>query len=107
MIKESYTDTSSNGQVVGAIGLVPQVVGCHCYVVLSSYMEDRYRREPIRYRKEVAVYDAVRTSGAVVAVVKPTIPLSCRWDLLPQWGEDAVAFHRQTIGPTITVVKLP
>jgi hypothetical protein len=107
VFKEAYTDTSQVGQTVGTIASVPDVLHCHCYVVLSSYMETRYRLEPQRYSAEVRVYDQLRRVGRVVADIRPAVPLSYRWDLLPQYGVDRVAFARQLIGPEITVLEIP
>lgn len=107
VFKEAYTDTSDVGQAVGTIASVPDVIDCHCYVVLSSYMESRYRLEPQRYAAEISVYDQLRRVGQVVADIRPAVPLSYRWDLLPQYGLDHVAFTRQLVGPEITVLKIP
>lgn len=97
-------------QVVAAVGVNPGVLGCGCFVVLSSYMEDRYRAEPARYAPAVAAYDAVRTSGRIVAVVEPSLPLDYDWDLLPGWGLGRVGFGLDgaglVTGPTLTVVDL-
>ena len=107
IVKESYTDSSSRGHLVSALGLDPSVVSCHCYVVISSYMEDRYRREPKRYAAEVAVYDQIRREGSIIDVVVPSIPLSYRWDLLPQWGAGHLPMRHLVVGPKITIIKLP
>ncbi|HEX7106109.1 MAG TPA: phospholipid carrier-dependent glycosyltransferase [Acidothermaceae bacterium] len=107
VFKEAYTDTSDVGQAVGTIASVPDIIDCHCYVVLSSYMESRYRLEPQRYAAEISVYDHLRRVGQVVADIRPAVPLSYRWDLLPQYGLDHVAFGKQLVGPEITVLKIP
>jgi len=107
VIKEAYTDTSNRGRVVSALGLDPDVLSCHCFVVISSYMEDRYRRESARYPAEVAIYDDLRAQGTVIDTVAPTAPLSYRWDLLPQWGAASLPFRKLLVGPMITVIKLP
>jgi hypothetical protein len=109
VVRESYTTDASvhGGTVVAAIGLDPAVEKCSCYVVISSYMEDRYRQEPHRYAQEVAVYDYVRSHGQQVYSVGPSKPLSYRWDLLPQWGESRLSLGREVVGPTITVMRIP
>jgi hypothetical protein len=107
IVTEAYTDDRNIGRNVGSIGLDPSVIDCHCYVVISSYMEDRYRADQSRYAKEVAVYDAVRQEGRVVAVIEPSKPLSYRWDLLPQWGMSSLPiFDRRVVGPKITVLQI-
>ncbi len=97
-------------RVVPAVGADPGVVGCRCVLVLSSYMEDRYRREPDRYVEAVAAYDAVRAGGRTLAVVEPTLPLDYDWDLLPGWGLDRIGIGAGAgglvTGPTLTVVDL-
>lgn len=105
---ELYTDVVSSRANVGSLGEHPEVVDCRCYVVISSYMEERYRAEPQRYASQVAVYDAVRAAGDVVAVIKPARPLSYRWDLLPRWGADRIPLTGPVgdVGPTITIVDL-
>jgi hypothetical protein len=107
VIKEAYTDTSGRGRIVAAVGLYPAVLSCHCYVVISSYMEDRYRREAARYPDEVKIYDGIRSQGLLVATISPTVRLSYRWDLLPQWGAGHLSFGRKLVGPSITIFKLP
>ncbi|HEX2028399.1 MAG TPA: phospholipid carrier-dependent glycosyltransferase, partial [Nitriliruptorales bacterium] len=64
----------------------PTVLDHGGYLLLSSHMEERYRRRPDLYADEVAVHAAVRARGDVVAVVRPSLDLSYRWDLLPRWG---------------------
>lgn len=94
--------------VVPSLGTTPQAMSCDCTVVISSYMEDRYRRRPDLYREEVAVYDAVRDRGRLIAVVGPDPPLSYRWDVLPQWGLDRLPLRGPVgaVGPTLTVLDL-
>ena len=91
-----------------SFGTDPSVLECDCFAVLSSYMEDRYRRRPDLYANEIGVYDAIRTLGDVREVVAPTVPLSYRWDLLPQWGPRGVPLRNPlaAVGPTITIVDL-
>jgi hypothetical protein len=88
--------------------LADEVVGCDCYVALSSLQEDRYRRLPERYAAQVAGYEALRRAGRVVTVVEPSLPLSYRWDLLPQWGLGAIPLRGPlpTVGPTVTILDL-
>ena len=92
-----------------AVGFTPSVADCDCFVVLSSYMEDRFRREPDRYAAEVAVYDAVRINGRQYALITPSLPLSYRWDLLPAYGMTDIPLRGGeplVVGPTITVFDL-
>ncbi len=85
-----------------------EVLRCGCYVALSSLQEARYRRLPERYAEQVAGYDAIREAGTVVAVIEPSLPLSYRWDLLPQWGLGRVPLRGPlpTVGPTVTILDL-
>ena len=91
-----------------AWGHEPGVLDCDCVALISSAMEDRFRRRPGQYAEQVAVYDAMRGRGAVLAVVGPDRLLSYRWDLLPQWGLDRIPLVGPvgTVGPQITVVDL-
>jgi hypothetical protein len=77
-------------------------------VALSSLQEDRYRRLPSRYPREVAGYESIRRAGRRIAVVEPTLPLSYRWDLLPQWGLDRIPLRGPLprVGPTVTILDL-
>lgn len=85
-----------------------EVLRCGCFAVLSSLQEDRYRRLPERYPEQVAGYDALRRAGPAIAVVEPSVPLSYRWDLLPQWGLAAIPLRGPLprVGPTVTVLDL-
>lgn len=91
-----------------AFGFTPEVVDCRCVVAISSYQEERFRRRPDLYAEEVAVYDAIRARGEVLAVVGPDVPLTYRWDLLPQWGAGELPVLGDTgpVGPTITIIDL-
>ncbi len=86
--------------------------GCGCLYVISSYNEDRYRRDPITYADEVATYDALHEAGTVVASFEPSIPLSYRWNLLPQWGVgalwrgDPTSDETLVTGPLVTVLRI-
>lgn len=105
---ESYSLTSPRERQVSAFGTTPEVLRCQCVAVVSSYQEERYRARPDRYGPQIAVYDALRARGRVLAEIRPSQPLSYRWDLLPQWG---VARLRLTgpvgpVGPTITLLDL-
>lgn len=93
---------------VGAFGGHPEVLRCSCYAVISSYMEDRFRRRPDLYRNEVSVYDAMRGQGKVVLVVKPFMPLAYDWDVLPQWGLRKLPLWGKfgATGPTLTILDL-
>jgi hypothetical protein len=108
VVRERYTGVSDNETEVFSVGSRPEIVNCKCYVVVSSYMEERYRLEPQRHAREVAVYDALRQRGRVVAVFAPRRPLSYRWDVLPQFGEQDLPLTGPLgpIGPTITVLDL-
>lgn len=95
-------------RLVPAFGLAPTMLGCGCVVVLSSYQEERFRREPSHYAREVARYDALRAQGRVVAVVRPGRPLPYDWDLLPQWGLRRIPLRGPTgpVGPTVWILDL-
>ncbi len=84
------------------------VLACDCVAVLSSYQEDRYRAEPSRWAAHVAGYDALRAAADPLRVVRPSLPLSYRWDLLPAWGLRAVPLTgaAPVVGPTITFLDL-
>lgn len=109
IIKEPYTDSSEIGRRVAPLGLVPEVTECRCVVEISSYNEDRFRGDPERYADAVAVYDRLRATGEIVAVVRPTRPSAYNWDVLPQWGVDEVPLTGPVgaVGPTITFIELP
>jgi 4-amino-4-deoxy-L-arabinose transferase-like glycosyltransferase len=109
IIKEQYTDTSSLGTRIDYWGHHPALLSCGCVAEVSSYVEDRYRREPTRFADEVAVYDAIRARGTVLATVAPSRRLSYRWDGLPQWGIRSVPLRGPVgvVGPTITFFALP
>jgi 4-amino-4-deoxy-L-arabinose transferase-like glycosyltransferase len=111
VIKERYTDTSSGNVGSGApssIGFVPDLRTCGCYVVTSSYEEERYRLDPDRFRTLVDAYDFVRTHGRVVTVIAPSRPLRYNWDTLPTFGLDTIPLTGPVglVGPTITVYDL-
>lgn len=86
--------------------------GCDCLYVVSSYNEDRYRRDPDTYADEVATYDALYAAGSVVARFEPSIRLNYRWNLLPQWGVgelwrgNPVADAPLVTGPLVTVLRI-
>ncbi|MGH8931079.1 MAG: glycosyltransferase family 39 protein [Egibacteraceae bacterium] len=105
----SLTTAGSGGdrQVV-AFGTTPAVLDCGCVAVVSSYQEERYRRRPDLYPAEIAVYDALRERGRLVAEIASARPLSYRWDLLPAWGlaDLPLTGPLGPLGPTITVLDL-
>jgi hypothetical protein len=108
---ESYTLTGTAdppARAVHALGDHPEVLGCDCFVVVSSYMEDRFRRRRDLYASQVGVYEAMRARGRVVAVVRPAVPLSYRWDVLPGWGTRKVPLRGEAgpVGPTLTILDL-
>ena len=107
-MKELYTDTSGTGEAVNNMGAVEDLINCDCFAVTSSYMEERFRREPRRYSSEVAAYDLLRKVGRVRATFEPTIPSTYRWDLIPQWGIKSIPLTESVglVGPTITVYDL-
>lgn len=86
--------------------------GCDCLYVVSSYNEDRYRRDVETYAAEVATYDALHAAGTVVATFEPSIPLRYRWNLLPQWGVGAlwrgnpVTDAALVTGPLVTILRI-
>ncbi|MER3453375.1 MAG: hypothetical protein C4344_07035 [Acidimicrobiia bacterium] len=94
--------------LVPTLGADPSVLDCACVVVISSYQEERFRREPARYRHEVAVYDALRARGRVLAVIRPRRHLPYDWDLLPQWGLRRIPLTGTIgpVGPTVTLLDL-
>lgn len=86
--------------------------GCDCLYVVSSYNEDRYRRDPDTYADEVATYDALYAAGSVVARFEPSTRLTYRWNLLPQWGVgelwrgNPVADAPLVTGPMVTILRI-
>lgn len=106
VVTESYGVLT--GRAVPALGRAPWVLGCGCVVAVSSYQEERFRREPRRWADEVARYDLIRARGRPLAMVGPRVPLSYRWDLLPQWGMRRIPLTGDTgpVGPTIRLVDL-
>ncbi|HWB70820.1 MAG TPA: phospholipid carrier-dependent glycosyltransferase [Egibacteraceae bacterium] len=105
---EGHSVPDPPGVAVFSFGTTPQVLDCGCYAVVSSYQEQRYRRRPDLYRAESAVYERLRAQGRVVAVIAPAVPLSYRWDLLPQWGVGELPLSGPVgpTGPTITILDL-
>lgn len=105
---ESYSLTAPRGRQVSAFGTTPEVLSCRCVAVVSSYQEERYRRLPDRYGPQIAVYDALRARGRVLAEIRPSQPLSYRWGLLPQWGAGRLGLTGRVglVGPTITLLDL-
>jgi hypothetical protein len=108
VLVEWYASLPATGTAIGDVPARPDVVDCKCYLVLSSYREDRYRRHPRKYAREIAAYDRVRAAGTVVRVVGPHPRLAYNWDVLPRWGLDRVPLtgHISVVGPTITVLDL-
>lgn len=108
VLTERYAALPGSGIAVGDVGSRPDVVECDCFVALSSYMEDRFRREPDRYAAQVANYDRVRAAGRLVRVLGPRPRLAYNWDVLPRWGLDEVPLTGDisAVGPTITVLDL-
>ena len=105
---ERYAAVPGRGTPIGDFGSRPDAVDCGCFAVLSSYMEDRFRREPDVYAAQVANYDRLRAAGKVVLVVGPRPRLAYNWDVLPRWGLDdlPVTGDITMVGPTITVLDL-
>ena len=106
---EAYTVTGLAPDVaVGAWGAHPEVLRCRCVVAVSSYQEERFRRRPGAYAPEVAVYDALRARGRVLAVVGPEVTLPYDWDQLPDRGLDRIALTGDIgpVGPVVTLLDL-
>jgi hypothetical protein len=108
VLTERYASLPGTGVPIGDFGSRAGTVDCGCYAVLSSYMEDRFRREPRRYAAQVAAYDALRAAGTIVRVIGPRPRLAYNWDVLPRWGLDDVPLSGRisVVGPTITVLDL-
>jgi 4-amino-4-deoxy-L-arabinose transferase-like glycosyltransferase len=108
VLVEWYASLPATGTAIGDVPARPDVVNCNCYLVLSSYREDRYRRHPHKYARELAAYDRVRAAGTVVRVIGPHPRLAYNWDVLPRWGLDRVPLTGDitAVGPTITVLDL-
>jgi MFS family permease len=108
---EPYTvAVATHNQINHAIiGQTPSVVDCRCYVVVSSFMEDRYRQEPLKYAREIAVYDAVERKGELVATIAPRRALPYDWMELPRYGVGSLPLTGATgrVGPRITIYKMP
>ncbi|MEO7442649.1 MAG: glycosyltransferase family 39 protein [Acidimicrobiales bacterium] len=92
----------------GSLGDQPDAPACDCFVAISSYMEQRYRREPDRYAAAVAVYNRLRAQGRVVAEIAPSRPLRYDWDVLPEWGLGRTPLLGEVgrTGPTVTILDL-
>lgn len=52
------------------------------YVILSSYLYDRYRAEPERYAEENAIYDAIERQGVLLAEFYPEVGVSQGWSAI-------------------------
>ena len=73
--QESYTTTELIGSPIGSVADAKVAMECRrCVVVTSSFMEDRYRREPTRYAREVDAYDRLRAEARLIATFEPTNP---------------------------------
>ncbi len=94
--------------LVPALGDRPDVLGCRCVAVISSYVEERYRRESKRYAAQVWVYDAIRATGRIIETIRPSHLLRYDWDLLPDNGMGDVPLTGDVglVGPTLTFVDL-
>jgi hypothetical protein len=107
LVVEVYTGAGAHAERVTDAAGRTVTPDCDCVVVLSSYQEERYRRLPDLYRDEVAGYDALRARGSELAVIAPSVPLSYRWDVLPQWGLRELPLTGDiTTGPTVTFLDL-
>jgi hypothetical protein len=109
VVAEAYTLPSTQPVThTSSLAKYPDVLRCHCYLVLSSFVEDRFRAEPSRYGPEIAVYDVIRRLGKVRIVIRPQSPPNYRWAALPQYGINAVPLTtHHVIGPQITVLQMP
>jgi len=105
---EAYTGVPDADREVFTLGEVDGLVDCDCFAVSSSYQEERYTARPDRYPAEAAAYAALRRDRPIVAVIAPSVPLTYRWDLLPEWGLARLPLTGAdpTVGPTITVFDL-
>lgn len=108
VISERYGALGGKAAQISDFGSHPEVLGCRCFAVVSSYMEERYRREPSRFPDQVGVYDAMRRRGRVIGVIRPRVHLAYNWDVLPRWGLDdlPVTGAIPAAGPTITIIDL-
>jgi 4-amino-4-deoxy-L-arabinose transferase-like glycosyltransferase len=108
LLVEWYASLPATGTAIGDVPARPDIVDCNCFVALSSYREERYRRHPRKYASEVAAYDRVRAAGTLVRVIGPHPHLAYNWDVLPRWGLDRVPLTGDisAVGPTITVLDL-
>jgi chromate transport protein ChrA len=106
---ESYTGLdapaveATGGRQVFAFGDAPDVLACGCVALVSSYMEER-PADPAA----AAVYAELRSRGDVLLEVRPGVPLTYRWDLLPTWGLGEVPLRGPLppLGPTVTALDL-
>jgi hypothetical protein len=105
---ERYGATGPRVVPVSDFGSHPDVLRCRCFAVVSSYMEERFRRQPAKYAADVRVYDAMRAHGRVVRIVAPPQHLAYNWDVLPRWGLDRlpVLGRIRATGPTITILDM-
>jgi hypothetical protein len=107
---EDYTGVDDGPRVtrVALLGGYPEVLDCDCLVVISSYQEDRFRREPERFPAEIAVYDELRRRGRVVTTIEPDRRLAYNWDVLPREGLGSLPLLGRLgpLGPMITVLDL-
>jgi hypothetical protein len=111
VVQEWYTDPASSAvdtTVPVSIAAAGDLSTCDCFVVTSSYQEERYRREPARYASIIAAYDDLRAEGRVIEVIAPSRHLAYNWDTLPRFGLDDLAIVGDIglVGPTITVYDL-
>lgn len=105
---EAYTGVPAPDRQVFSLGEEEDLAACDCFAVVSSYQEERYTGRPDLYPAQAEAYGALRRDASVVEVVTPSVPLTYRWDLLPQWGLAGLPLTGPdpVVGPTITVFDL-
>jgi len=105
---EAYTGIPAADRQVFSLGEENDLAGCDCFAVVSSYQEERYTARPDLYPSQSQAYAALRRDTTIARVVAPSVPLTYRWDGLPQWGLARLPLTGPdpTVGPTITVFDL-
>lgn len=105
---EAYTGVRAPDREVFSLGEEADLATCDCFAVVSSYQEERYSARPDLYPDQAQAYAALRREAPVVQTVAPSVPLTYRWDLLPQWGLAGLPLTGPdpAVGPTITVFDL-
>ncbi len=80
------------------------------YIILSSFMYDRYYAEAKRYTSRVALYDAIRLQCELVKAFSPSVPVKSSWAVINIGNRirDLFNYNPEALsGPTILILRIP